>query len=217
MKKKLCILVLALCMTASVTGCTSKKDTTSNTGAETEESKNASKEETAQNDSQEESEEVTEDTRIVSVAADQMDQYIKLGKYKGLELQEDVQDVTDADVDTQIEMNLAQNPVEVEDENAEVKDGDVVNIDYEGKKDGVAFDGGSAEGFDLTIGSGSFIDGFEDGLIGAKKGETRNLNLTFPENYQEEDLAGQDVVFTVKINAIKTTPELTEEWVKENT
>ena len=60
-------------------------------------------------------------------------------------------------------------------------------------------------------------DGFEDGLIGAKKGETRNLNLTFPENYQEEDLAGQDVVFTVKINAIKTTPELTEEWVKENT
>ena len=74
MKKKLCILVLALCMTASVTGCTSKKDTTSNTGAETEESKNASKEETAQNDSQEESEEVTEDTRIVSVAADQMDQ-----------------------------------------------------------------------------------------------------------------------------------------------
>ena len=217
MKKKLCILVLALCMTASVTGCTSKKDTTSNTGAETEESKNASKEETAQNDSQEESEEVTEDTRIVSVAADQMDQYIKLGKYKGLELQEDVQDVTDADVDTQIQINLAQNPVEVEDENAEVKDGDVVNIDYEGKKDGVAFDGGSAEGFDLTIGSGSFIDGFEDGLIGAKKGETRNLNLTFPENYQEEDLAGQDVVFTVKINAIKTTPELTEEWVKENT
>lgn len=217
MKKKLCMLVLALCMTASVTACGSKEDTKSSTEAKKEDTKEESKQEDSQDNKEENSGEVTEDTRIVSVAPDEMDQYIKVGEYKGLDVQEDVQEVTDSDIDIQIQTNLSQNLVEVEDENAEVKNGDVVNIDYEGKKDGVAFDGGTAEGFDLTIGSGSFIDGFEDGLIGAKKGETRDLNLTFPENYQAEELAGQDVVFTVKINAIKTTPELTEEWVKGNT
>ena len=211
MKKKLCMLVLALCMTASVTACGSKEDTKSSTEAKKEDTKEESKQEDSQDNKEENSGEVTEDTRIVSVAPDEMDQYIKVGEYKGLDVQEDVQEVTDSDIDIQIQTNLSQNLVEVEDENAEVKNGDVVNIDYEGKKDGVAFDGGTAEGFDLTIGSGSFIDGFEDGLIGAKKGETRDLNLTFPENYQAEELAGQDVVFTVKINAIKTTPELTEE------
>lgn len=214
MKKKLCMLVLALCMTVSVTACGGKETTTSGTEAKDEDTKEDKKEEDSKNES---SAEMTKDTRIVSVAADEMEKYVKLGEYKGIEVQEDVQEVTDSDVDTQIQMNLAQNPVEVTDKNAEVQEGDVVNIDYEGKKDGVAFEGGTAEGFDLTIGSGSFIDGFEDGLIGAKKGETRDLNLTFPEDYQAEDLAGQDVVFTVKINAIKTTPELTEEWVKENT
>ena len=216
MKKKICMLVLALCMTASFTACGSKEDTKSSAEAKNEDTKEDVKEEETQ-ERKEESEEVTEDTRIVSVAADEMEKYIKLGEYKGLDVQEDVQEVTDADVETQIETNLSQNPVEVTDENAEVKEGDVVNIDYEGKKDGVAFEGGTAEGFDLTIGSGSFIDGFEDGLIGAKKGEIRNLNLTFPENYQAEDLAGQNVIFTVTVNAIKTTPELTEEWVKDNT
>ena len=217
MKKKLCMLVLALCMTVSVTACGGKETTTSGTEAKDEDTKEESKQEDSQDNKEENSGEVTEDTRIVSVAPDEMDQYIKVGEYKGLDVQEDVQEVTDSDIDMQIQTNLSQNLVEVADENAEVKNGDVVNIDYEGKKDGVAFDGGTAEGFDLTIGSGSFIDGFEDGLIGAKKGETRDLNLTFPENYQAEELAGQDVVFTVKVNAIKTTPELTEEWVKENT
>ena len=216
MKKKICMLVLALCMTASFTACGSKEDTKSSAEAKNEDTKEDVKEEETQ-ERKEDSEEVTEDTRIVSVAADEMEKYIKLGEYKGLDVQEDVQEVTDADVETQIETNLSQNPVEVTDENAEVKEGDVVNIDYEGKKDGVAFEGGTAEGFDLTIGSGSFIDGFEYGLIGAKKGEIRNLNLTFPENYQAEDLAGQNVIFTVTVNAIKTTPELTEEWVKDNT
>ena len=82
-------------------------------------------------------------------------------------------------------------------------DGDIVNIDYKGTKDGEAFDGGTAEGQDLTLGSGSMIDGFEDGLVGAKKGETKTLDLTFPENYREESLAGQAVVFEVTVNAVK--------------
>lgn len=86
----------------------------------------------------------------------------------------------------------------------EVADGDTVNIDYTGYKDGEAFEGGSTNGAgaDLTIGSGTYIDGFESGLIGKKVGDTVDLNLTFPENYGAEDLAGADVVFTVTINGI---------------
>jgi len=84
-----------------------------------------------------------------------------------------------------------------------VKKGDIANIDYEGKKDGVAFEGGTAEEYDLEIGSGQFIPGFEDKLIGVKVGDTVDLDLTFPEDYQSEDLAGKDVVFTVTVNYIK--------------
>ena len=88
-----------------------------------------------------------------------------------------------------------------------------------GTKDEVAFDGGTAEGYDLTIGSGTFIDGFEDGLIGVKIGETKNLDLTFPEDYNNEELAGQKVVFEVKVNSIRVekTPELTDDFVAQNT
>lgn len=86
--------------------------------------------------------------------------------------------------------------------NRAVAEGDTVNIDFEGKQDGVAFEGGTAAGYDLTIGSGSFIDGFEDGLIGVTPGETVDLNLSFPEDYRNTDLAGQEVVFTVTVNFI---------------
>lgn len=92
-----------------------------------------------------------------------------------------------------------------------VENGDTANIDYEGKKDGVAFQGGTAQGYDLEIGSGSFIDGFEEGLIGTKKGETVDLNLTFPENYGNTELAGQAVVFTVTVNSISRQRELSDD------
>ena len=96
-----------------------------------------------------------------------------------------------------------------------VKDGDTVNIDYTGKKDGVAFEGGTAQGQNLVIGSKSFIDGFETGLIGKKIGDTVNLNLTFPQNYQSTELAGKAVVFTVKINYVQALPEKNEETAKK--
>ena len=92
-----------------------------------------------------------------------------------------------------------------------VEDGDTVNIDYVGKLDGEEFDGGSAEGYDLEIGSCTFIDGFEDGIIGMQVGETKDLELTFPEDYHSENLAGKDVVFTVTVNSISRVPELTDE------
>ncbi len=97
-----------------------------------------------------------------------------------------------------------------------VAEGDVANIDYVGKKDDVAFDGGTAEGYDLEIGSGSFIDGFEDGLIGVEIGSTVDLNLTFPDGYQNEELSGADVVFTVTVNYVKTDESLNpEEYYKD--
>jgi len=93
--------------------------------------------------------------------------------------------------------------------------GDTANINYKGLKDGVAFEGGTSSNYDLTIGSGTFIDGFEEGLIGAKIGDTVNLNLTFPENYQSEELAGQDVVFVVTINFATKLGDPTEEDAKK--
>ena len=98
-----------------------------------------------------------------------------------------------------------------------VREGDVVNIDYVGRIDGEEFDGGSDEGYDLEIGSGSFIDGFEEQLVGVAVGETVDLNVTFPEDYGAEELAGKDAVFTVTANYIRKMPELTDELVSKMT
>ena len=141
----------------------------------------------------------------------------KLANYKGVEYTKVDTVVTDAEVEEKIAEFLKNYPEKITDR--EIKKGDTVNIDYEGKKDGVAFDGGTAGGYDLTIGSGKFIAGFEDGLIGKKPGETVDLNLTFPEDYHSEELKGAKVVFTVKINYIvgEAPKKLTDELVKENT
>ncbi len=158
-------------------------------------------------------------TQVPVKEAYEVNNYITLGEYKGLTAVYTKLEVTDADVEEVIKSELEANATEEEVTGRPVQEGDIVNIDYEGLKDGVAFDGGTAQGQDLTIGSGSFIDGFEDGLIGKNIGEKVALNLTFPENYSATDLAGQAVVFNVTINSIKVSkvPELTEEYVKENT
>ena len=135
---------------------------------------------------------------------------IELGEYKGLKLTRPSSEVTDDEVETAVRSSVM--PEEVGDEDAVVQDGDTARIAFEGKKDGVPFEGGTSESYDLVIGSGSFIDGFEDGVTGMKKGETKDIDLTFPEDYPKEDLAGEDVVFTVTVNAILRTPELSDEW-----
>lgn len=127
----------------------------------------------------------------------------KLGEYKGVEVTRMSTEVTDEELEAAINNILAANPEYIEITDRAAKDGDIVNIDYVGMKDGEAFDGGTAEGYDLELGSGSFIDGFEDGLIGAETGAELSLDLTFPENYGNADLAGQAVVFDVTVNAIK--------------
>ena len=131
-----------------------------------------------------------------------LNEYLKVGDYKGLETAAFTVEITEDEIQTQInsELEAAAKTEEIAGDVA-IADGDTVNIDYTGKKDGKKFDGGSAKGEELVIGSGSFIDGFESGLIGKKVGEKVTLNLTFPEDYTEKSLAGEDVVFTVTINS----------------
>lgn len=138
----------------------------------------------------------------------------KLGQYKGIEVKVEKHTATDEEVNQQIEAMVAQNPTFVE-KDGEVEHGDMTTIDFEGFKDGIAFDGGKAEGHQLEIGSGQFIPGFEEQMIGMKKGETRDLNLTFPEDYGMADLAGADVIFKVKLHKIenKKDSELNNEFV----
>ena len=126
-----------------------------------------------------------------------------LGEYKGLEVTRMSTDVSDEELEERIQSILDANPEYVAVTDRAAKDGDILDIDYEGKKDGVAFDGGTAQGYKLELGSDTFIDGFEDGLIGAKAGEKRSLNLTFPEQYDSQELAGQAVVFDVTVNGIE--------------
>ena len=142
--------------------------------------------------------------------------YVTLGEYTGVEVSVDAPVVTDEYLDSYIDYVLQSNMVKTEITDRPVEEGDIVNIDYEGKIDGVAFDGGTAQGYDLTIGSGAFIDGFEDGLIGAQSGETLDVNVTFPEDYPGEEVAGKDAVFTVTVNSIsvESLPQLTDEFVQ---
>ncbi|MCI5958775.1 MAG: trigger factor [Lachnospiraceae bacterium] len=136
------------------------------------------------------------------------DEYVTLGDYKNLEINVDHYEVKDDEVKQYVAKDL-DNYVDNYDlydytttDKQTVSTNDIVNIDYEGKKDGVAFSGGTAQGAHLEIGSGRFIDGFEDGLLGANVGDTVELNLTFPEDYGNDELNGQEVVFTVSINSI---------------
>ena len=127
--------------------------------------------------------------------------FVELGDYKGVDVTVTKAEVTDEMVDQYIQSVLDSNKNKEEVDRA-VKDGDVVDIKYVGKKDGVEFDNGSSDSYELTIGYNTFIDGFEDGVIGMKKDETKDLNLTFPEDYSNTDLAGADVVFTVTVNHV---------------
>ncbi|MCH5153138.1 MAG: trigger factor [Clostridiales bacterium] len=143
---------------------------------------------------------------------------ITLGQYKGLTIKKtEPQKVKAADVDAEISKVRERNARYIEVTDRPVQDGDQVNLDYSGKTDGVAFDGGTAEGQTLTIGSHTFIEGFEEQLVGMNIGETRDINVTFPEEYHAEELKGKPAVFTVKINGItvKELPELDDEFAKD--
>lgn len=150
-------------------------------------------------------------TLIVTVKPD-----VKLGKYKGLSIEKKVEKVTAKQVDEAVEQAREKQARIVETDEA-AKNGDIVNIDFVGSVDGVKFDGGSAESYDLELGSGSFIPGFEEQLVGAKKGEKKDVNVKFPEDYHAEELKGKDALFECTINAVKKKelPALDDEFVKD--
>ena len=126
----------------------------------------------------------------------------KLAQYKGVEVYVASREVSEGEVYAKVKEIMDANPNYVEVDRP-AKEGDIVNIDYVGTQDGVEFAGGTGDGVDLTLGSNRFIEGFESGLIGTKKGDHKVLNLTFPENYSEAALAGQAVEFSVDVNAVK--------------
>lgn len=207
MKKKLVMVLMAVMVaTAALGGCGQK-------GATTDSSVSVEEEKDVEIPAKE----------LLKATDYKVEKYVKLNDYMNMtvELSKDYT-VSDADIQSYIEYLMSMYPsYEVSDKKT-VESGDVVNIDYVGKIDGEEFSGGSATGQHLKIGSGSFIDGFEDGLIGKNVGETVELNLTFPEDYSNNtDLAGKAVVFTVTINSIDTEKEmvyddLTDEYVSEN-
>ncbi len=142
---------------------------------------------------------------------------VKLGDYKGIEVTKVDTTVSDEEIDSAIERERERNGRDVTVEDRAIEDGDTAMIDYEGFCDGVAFDGGSAQNQPLKIGSGTFIPGFEEQLIGKNAGEDVEVNVTFPEDYHEDDLAGKDAMFKVKIHEIKTRelPELDDEFAQD--
>lgn len=211
MKKRAIMNSMLLVMALSVTGC-SQKTATKDKDTKTEETAKTDDAEETESDNTEDTSEDTPTTAELMAGID-VEKCVTLGDYKGVTVEKTIQSVTDEDVQNEIDNALANYPVEVD---QAAKEGDTVNIDYVGKIDGEEFDGGSDQGADLKLGSGKFIDGFEDGLIGARKGETRTLNLTFPEDYTQ-DLAGKAVEFTVTVNAVKEPlSEPTDQWVADN-
>lgn len=142
---------------------------------------------------------------------------ITVENYKGLEIAFPKVDVTDEEISEELESMRNKNARYVSIEDRAIKDGDIIKLDFEGKKDGVPFDGGKAENYSLVVGSKSFIEGFEEQLIGMNLGEEKVINVTFPSDYMGKSLAGADVTFDVKINEIqeKQLPELDDEFVKD--
>ncbi len=142
---------------------------------------------------------------------------IKIKQYKGLEVEKVEMPVTDEDVEMSIQSDLETLATKTDVTGRPAQLGDIAIIDFVGKKDGVAFDGGSSTDYELELGSGQFIDGFEDGVVGKNIGEEFNLDLKFPDDYGNTDLAGQAVVFTVTLKGLqqKNVPELTVDILEQ--
>ena len=212
MKKKAVVAMLIMCMAVSATACGKSSDTEKTT-TETTDTKDSEDSEKDSTDTDTKEVASSEGKRLVSVK--DVSKYVTIGEYKGLELTRTSQTVTDDDVQAEINYDLEDNGTEVQD--GTVENGDTVTINFTGTIDGKEFDGGSAEDYELVVGDGEMIDGFEDGIVGMKSGETKELDLTFPDDYYEESVAGKAVVFKVTLQKFTRPAELTDEWVAENT
>lgn len=219
MKKRLLLLVVSISLLGILGGCGNKGDKTDTDTTDSQTGDMTTDNSTEDDILDDVNFDVNPELVVVKKEDYVVTDYITLGNYKGIEYTIQKLEVTDKDVEDAINEELEANSEEKEVTGRTViENGDIVNIDYEGLKDGVAFEGGTATGQDLVIGSGSFIPGFEEGLIGATLGQKIDLDITFPEVYnQSPELAGQPVVFKVTVNSIKevVVPELTEEYVKD--
>ena len=216
MKKKVIMaLLLGLCVTATGYTGAYASETETETVAETETEAEEDTAEAASETSSEAASETAETEELGEEPEYKALDYVTLGQYKALEVTVGSLDVTEDEIQQQFYDDCSSHDKLLQVTEGEVAEGDVVNIDYVGSIDGVEFDGGTDKGVDLTIGSGTFIPGFEDGLIGAAIGKEINVNVTFPENYGNTDVAGKDAVFAVTVNFVKKAPEMTDDIVAE--
>ena len=162
-------------------------------------------------------EKMSKEEGLVFSATVDLEPVVTLGEYKGIKLDKIEYNVTDKDVEERIETVAKENARIITAEDGELKNGDISNIDFEGFVNDVAFEGGKGENFDLEIGSGNFIPGFEDQLVGMKIGEEREINVKFPDEYHSEELKGKDAMFKVKLNGfkVKELPKIDDEFAKD--
>lgn len=217
MKKHILMLMLAGTMAFTACGNTDTEETNTD---QVEESTDDTEDTATEEDTETvDRTETTDGVPIVEATVEDagIDAFITAGEYMGVEVAETDITVSDEDIDTEISTALSNYPMVYTDAEKTVEINDTVNLDYSGSVDGVVFDGGTAEGYDLVIGSGSFIDDFEDQLVGMHVGEEGEVEVTFPEDYTEEDLAGKDAVFAVKINSIsRALKAVNDEWLAAN-
>ena len=159
---------------------------------------------------------INDDDSVTMVIDTDLYPEVTLGQYKGLEVEKAEATVEASEVDAEID-RMANNIARISTVERAAQDGDTAVIDFEGFKDGVAFEGGKGESYELKLGSGSFIPGFEEQVIGMSAGEEKDINVSFPENYHAKELAGAPVVFKVKVHEVKETvvPEKDDEFVKD--
>lgn len=202
MKRRSYLAAVIICITMTCSACLSQ----SSVDTETAKEENTSKKEDVVSSSDE--------TRLVSV--EKIEDYLSLSEYKGIEIEKSDLEVTDAEVMTWIQQVLDE---EREKSGAKVtiQSGDLVTLNYIGTIDGKSFDGSVAYYYDVTIGEGEMLSELEESIIGMKKGETKVVTCTYPSDYRSEEVAGKEAVFTITIQSIRRTPELTDEWVQENT
>ncbi len=206
MKKRLALMCMAGTMIVCMSACGGKSEQQAQETAQTVEETQAGTAAEERTDSEDatEVERVSDREDYIGIQDLDLDEYITLADYKNMKVSAVRPTVDDAAVTKYIDSELLVGNIT----DRAVEEGDVTDIDFVGKKDDIAFEGGTASGYKLTIGSGRFIPGFEDGLVGVMPGETVDLTLTFPETYQQNpDLAGQEVVFTVTVNWIEGSAE----------
>lgn len=215
MRKRVLFIVLSICIMFAFTGCGFLAKQDPNQVQDNEKTEEDTDIGEADATDEEDAEPVFIENKL-SKGEYKLEDHIKLGQYKGIEVKLEEKKITEDDVNLSIQFAIRDSGGELtEVTDRPLKKGDTINMDFEGVKDGEPFEGGTAEGYEIIVGSGAFVPGFEDQLVGTNVGDELELDITFPDDYYEE-LAGQDVIFKVKVNGIKEY-DLNEEYVKNYT